>query len=64
LKNSIAIAGPGDLLLTSEVAEGWRVNVETVRRAIREKRIRAIKVGRHWRIRRKELDRIESEGGM
>lgn len=64
MKEFRAVAGAGDLLLTGEIAKDWRVHVETVRRAIRAKRIRAIKVGRHWRVRRSELDRIEREGGL
>ena len=64
MSNSSANAGAGDLLLTNEVANIWRVHVETVRRAIRDKRLRAVKIGRHWRVRRGELDRIEREGGV
>jgi excisionase family DNA binding protein len=59
-----AIADADDLLLTNEIAREWRVHVETVRRAIRQHRLRALKMGRHWRIRRSELDRVEKEGGL
>ena len=51
-------------LLTSEFADALRVHVESVRRFIRQKRVRAIKVGRHWRIPRSELDRIQQAGGL
>ena len=64
MKESILIAGAGDLLLTDEIAQIWRVHVETVRRAIRDKRLRALKVGRHWRVPRTELDRVAKEGGV
>jgi len=56
--------GDRELLLTNEIAAIYRVNVETVRRKIREKSIVAIKFGRHWRVPRGELGRIQKAGGV
>jgi excisionase family DNA binding protein len=64
MSKPLSNVGVDDLLLTSEVAQSWRVHVETVRRAVRQKRLRALKVGRGWRVRQSELDRIEREGGV
>jgi excisionase family DNA binding protein len=51
-------------MLTSEFAEALRIHVESVRRFIRQGRLNAIKIGRHWRILRSELERIQREGGV
>ena len=48
-------------LLTNEVAGILRIHVETVRRAIRCKRLDAIKVGRHWRVQQTEIGRINKK---
>ena len=64
MKSQSGIREATDLLKANEVANIWRVHVETVRRAIRSKRLRGSKIGCHWRIRRNELDRIEREGGV
>ena len=50
------------LLLPSEVADALRYHIESVRRAIRQGRIKAIKAGRQWRVPRAELDRLLREG--
>lgn len=50
------------LLLTSELAALLRLHEESVRRCIRQGRIRAVKAGRHWRVAREEYDRIQREG--
>lgn len=44
------------LLTAEEAAEYLRVNVNTLRRYIREGRISAAKVGRGYRIKQEELD--------
>jgi excisionase family DNA binding protein len=63
--NKLSIeAGLCALLLTSEVAEIYRVHVETIRRKIRSKELNAIKVGRHWRVPRAEVERINKDGGL
>jgi len=51
-------------MLSGEVAAHFRAHTETIRKKLRAHRIHGIKVGRHWRVRRSELDRIESEGGL
>jgi len=64
MQKDILVPAVGDLLLTEEVAKIYRVHVETIRRKIREKSLAGIKVGRHWRIPRTELGRIQQEGGL
>ena len=41
-----------------ETAEFLKVHINTVKRWIKEGRIKAVKIDRHWRIRRSEIDRI------
>lgn len=50
------------LLTTDEAADYLRVHVETVRFWIRTGRLAAVKVGRGWRIRRGDLERIAERG--
>ena len=64
MKKGISIAGESDLLLTGEVANIYRVHVETIRRKIRLKELQALRIGRHWRVPRAELNRIQREGGL
>jgi excisionase family DNA binding protein len=52
------------LLLTGELAEVLRKHPETIRRALREARLRGIKVGNSWRIEDSELVCITKEGGL
>ncbi len=54
--------GGSDLFLPTEVAQALRYHIESVRRAIRQGRIKAIKAGRQWRVPRAELDRLLREG--
>jgi excisionase family DNA binding protein len=53
-----------DLLLTSEVASILRVHQESVRRMIREQRLKALRIGREWRIRRRDLNTLLDKGGI
>lgn len=53
-----------DLLLTSEVASIIRVHQESVRRMIREQRLKALRVGREWRVRRRDLNALLDKGGI
>lgn len=39
-----------EIYTVAELAEKWRVSVQTVQRWIRENKIEAFKVGRSWRI--------------
>src|SRR5438093_13066153 len=55
-----ALAKP--LLTTEAFAELLSIHVETVRRLIRENRIRATKVGPFWRVPHKEVERIIASG--
>ena len=50
------------LFTTEDAAEFLRVHVETVRFWIRTGRLAAVKVGRGWRIRRSEIERIAERG--
>ena len=50
------------LWLTSEVAEILRLSAETIRRGIRDGRIKAQKFGRTWRISDSELERLVQQG--
>ena len=60
--NSHLVSSVSDLFLPIEVATALRLHAESVRRAIREKRIKAIKTGRHWKISADELARLKREG--
>lgn len=51
----MARALPDDLLTTREVAEAIRVSTMTVYRLIKSGELPAIRVGRHLRIRRRDL---------
>lgn len=51
----MARALPDDLLTTREVAEAMRVSTMTVYRLIKSGELPAIRVGRHLRIRRRDL---------
>lgn len=45
-----AIMQDTEIYTVAELAEKWRVSVQTVQRWIRENKIEAFKVGRSWRI--------------
>ncbi len=51
-----------DWLTVAEAAAYLKLSLETIRRYIRDHKLRATKVGRQWRIRREELDRLLAEG--
>ena len=48
---------------TEEVAARFRVNVRTVRRMIRAGKLKAVRVGKEYRIEESEIERI-TEGGV
>ena len=50
------------LLLPCELANDLRWHEESIRRAIRDGRIAAVKIGRGWRIPVSELTRIAANG--
>lgn len=50
------------LFTTDEAAELLKVHPETVRNWIRRGDLVAIKVGRHWRVKRVDLERIAERG--
>ena len=58
-EHQIVISRP---LTVAEFAEIFRYHPESVRRAIRQGRIKTIHVGRQHRIPAKEVERILSEG--
>lgn len=45
---------PGDVLTVEQAAERWQMNPEVVRRLCAKGSIKAFKVGKVWRIPRKE----------
>ncbi len=47
---------PEEWLTLDEIAEELRVSVETVRRWIRTKQLKALSIGRGYRIRRKDFE--------
>jgi excisionase family DNA binding protein len=49
------------LLTTENVAELLQVDVETVRRYIRKGKLRAIKLGREYRVRRDDFEEFLEE---
>jgi len=49
------------LLTTENVADLLQVDVETVRRYIREGKLRAIKLGREYRVRREDFEEFLEE---
>ncbi len=52
-------APSGDSLLTTEdVLSYLRINARTVYRLIRDGDLRAVRVGRQWRVRRQDLERF------
>lgn len=46
------------LLSVAEVADELQVSIDTVRNWINQKKLKAAKLGRDWRIRREDLDRF------
>lgn len=53
---------PDEFFTAEELADYLKVSSQTVRAWIREKKVRAIKFGRSWRIPSDELRRIVAEG--
>jgi excisionase family DNA binding protein len=52
-----------ELLLPAEVARILRVTPRTVERYCKQGKLRAVKVGRRWRIPRSALEDLLSQGG-
>lgn len=50
------------MLSLSTVARLLDVSVSTVRRMIKDKRIKAVRIGKQWKIAQEELKRILEEG--
>ena len=50
------------LLTPAEVAEYLRISRRTVVRWVREGRLRAVRVGRQWRIPAEEVQRVVQKG--
>lgn len=44
-----------EVLTVEEVAEILKVNIDTVRRLLRQGELPGVKVGRHWRVEREAL---------
>lgn len=53
---------PAAMLTTEEVAERLRLPVKTVQQYCRDGRIAGIPIGRQWRVRLEEVERIQIEG--
>jgi len=50
------------MLSVRDTARAMRVSINTVRKWIREEKLRAVKMGWSYRIERDELERIKKEG--
>jgi len=55
------MTAPAEFLTVADVAELWRVSPSTVRRMIRDGRLRAVRVGRSLRVSRTDLARAPEE---
>jgi excisionase family DNA binding protein len=53
---------PTDVLITPEVARIIRCHPETVYQLVAAGKLRAIKVGRHWRFRRQDVETFLAGG--
>ena len=53
---------PEEFYTAEELADYLKVSSQTVRAWIREKKIKAVKFGRAWRISKAELQRLVTEG--
>jgi excisionase family DNA binding protein len=51
-------------MLSSEIAAHFRAHPETIRKKLRQRRIRGLKIGQQWRVPSSEIKRIEKEGGL
>lgn len=49
-----------ELLTVKEVSEFFKRKTETIKRWIRQKKLPAIHVGREWRIKKQDIERIIS----
>ena len=49
-----------DIMLVDEVAEYLRIPVPTVYKLLQDGRLPGFKVGRHWRIRRRDIENLPS----
>ena len=47
---------------TKEIAEEFGINECTVRRMINDGKIKAIKLGRNWKITKEEFERLKEHG--
>jgi excisionase family DNA binding protein len=64
MNDSITHDATGEHLTTRQFASRYQIHEETVRRMIREHRVQAVKMGRHWRVPATEFERITKEGGV
>lgn len=55
------MTAPAEFLTVADVAELWRVSPSTVRRMIRDGRLRAVRVGRSLRVSRTDLAHAPEE---
>jgi len=56
-------ASPGDVLTIEELAIYLKISKSTLYKLVREGKIPSQKVGRHWRFRKKSIDRWLEENG-
>ncbi len=56
--NGTRATSEDNLLTTEDVLRYLRINARTVYRLIRDGDLRAVRVGRQWRVRRQDLDRF------
>lgn len=51
-----------EVLTVREVAEALKISEKSVREFLQTNKIAGVKIGRAWRVRRSEVDRILREG--
>ena len=52
-----------DILTVKEIAGYLKVSEQSVKRAIRDGRLEAFKLGRDWRIRKESITKLFEQGG-
>jgi excisionase family DNA binding protein len=53
-----------ETLTTEETARILRVNIDTIRRLLRARKLPGVRIGKHWRIRRQDLDDLLKSGQL
>ena len=61
-RREVSEVGPSEVFTVTQVSAALGISEGLVRALIREKRLRALRLGRIWRVPRSELDRFLKEG--